>query len=389
MSSHKRQGAAERPRAAERLQQAGDQTVRFFRAYADGVNQRDLTRLFDREATHALTVLAGSEAARTGKRGPVRLIRLAWAFLRGLALRLSPARRMLFGASLLAPLLGLLRFELTVSSTEIFLDFTPLWFLLGIAGMTLLLALELVDRLRVRDELEVARSLQRHLLPQDDPRIPGWTVAHSARTANEIGGDYYDFIPLPDGRLAIATGDASGHGMGAGLLMAIANATFKSALDVDPQPVNTLEQLNRVLYRTGGRRAFMTFFYGLLDPATGHLQFAIAGHPFPLLQRAGGGQEEVGVGGLPLGLRPAVPIAAGDLVIAPGDLLVLYTDGLPEAMGGAGGDAFGFDRLAGLVAHGGPPAVVEQRILGALEAHRGEEPLLDDLTLVVLGRDPM
>ena len=92
-----------------------------------------------------------------------------------------------------------------------------------------LLALELVDRVLVRDELEVARQLQRDLLPSERPDCPGYRIAHSYRTANEIGGDYYDFLPLPDGRLALVIGDASGHGMAAGLLMAIANAALKLA----------------------------------------------------------------------------------------------------------------------------------------------------------------
>lgn len=380
--------ATEKPKAADRLSEARTQAIDFFKAYAEGVNQRDLTKLFDREATHAVTVLAGDDATAGDQDGKLRPLRLAWAFFRGLAFKLSPPRRVLFGASLLLPLLGLFDFEGQFSRTAVAIDFEPVWFLLGLAGMTLLLALELVDRLRVRDELEVARALQRDLLPDRAPAIEGWSVAHSARTANEIGGDYYDFIPLEDGRMAIAVGDASGHGIGAGLLMAIASATFETALDIDPDPVRALRQLNRVLYRTGGRRAFMTFFYGLLDPATGDLEYAIAGHPFPLLVRPERDPEEVGRGGLPLGLRAEVEIASGHVNLAPGDLLVIYTDGLPEAASAPNDVAFGFDRVAVLASASGTPESLHRNILDALDRHRGDEPLIDDLTLVVLGRDP-
>ncbi|TNF76704.1 MAG: hypothetical protein EP299_05165 [Acidobacteria bacterium] len=186
-----------------------------------------------------------------------------------------------------------------------------------------LLVIELVDRVRVRDELEVARKLQSDLLPESSPVMEPYRFAHSYRTANEVGGDYYDFQRLPDGRLALLIGDASGHGIAAGLLMAIANATLKTALDLDPEPRAVATLLNGALYRTGDRRAFMTLFYGLLEPDTGHLQYICAGHPFPLLRRAGGEIEELGEGTLPLGLRRTVEVSTKSVTIEPGDLLVL------------------------------------------------------------------
>src|SRR6185295_7536529 len=134
--------------------------------------------------------------------------------------------RLLFAAALLAAVLGLLRSALvfTLHGRRVSLEFSPFWFLLSLLLMGFLLALELVDRIRVRDELEVARELQAELLPRRVPDLPGFRFAHSYRTANEVGGDYYDFLALPDGRLALMVGDASGHGMAAGLVMAIANA---------------------------------------------------------------------------------------------------------------------------------------------------------------------
>jgi sigma-B regulation protein RsbU (phosphoserine phosphatase) len=181
-------------------------------------------------------------------------------------------------------------------------------------------------------------------------------------------------------------GDASGHGIAAGLLMAIANATLKTAIDVDPEPVPVATLLNSALYRTGDRRAFMTLFYGVLEPTSGRLDFVLAGHPFPLVRRAGGGVEELGSGGLPLGLRRETQIESLTLTLAPDDVLLLYTDGLPEAVDAPNRDAFGCERLKRMLATVGSPAVIHDRILIEFDRHVGNEPLADDLTLVVMAR---
>ncbi len=360
---------------------------RFWREYTEGLSRREIRHLFDRDATQAFSVLTDTQKLR-GKQdlSPTVILGLVISTFRGLAFKLSPARRLLFGGALLAPFLGLVDLSTRIGPTEIHLDFEPFWFLVSIGGLTFLLALELVDRVRVRDELQVARELQEELLPQRIVVPPGYRVAHSYRTANEIGGDYYEFIPLEGGRLAIAVGDASGHGMAAGLLMAIASASLKTAVDLDPRPEAVLDLLNRSLYRTGGRRAFMSFFYALLDPATGTLTFADAGHPFPLLRRRDGQVEELGRGALPLGLRPAIEVEVSQTSLGHGETLVLYSDGLPEALASKSGEDFGFERLHELLAPGGEPGGLHDRILSAFDHFRGEEPLADDFTLVVLGR---
>jgi serine phosphatase RsbU (regulator of sigma subunit) len=265
-------------------------------------------------------------------------------------------------------------------------EFSPLWYLASIGALLFLLALELVDRIRVRDELEVARELQAELLPRRVPDLPGFRFAHSYRTANEVGGDYYDFAELPDGRLALMVGDASGHGMAAGLVMAIANATWKTALDLDPAPERVLALLNRTLCRTRGKRTFMTVFYALLDPRSGALEYVSAGHPFPFLRRADGSVEELGQGGLPLGIRESLPQRPGATVLEPGDLLALYTDGLVESTDPRGEEAFGYERLKSLVAGGGAPQPLHDNILAAFDRHVSGEPLRDDLTLMVVAR---
>lgn len=366
--------------------------VRFGREFTGGLSRRDLERMFDEDATHAFTVLAGegperSEQESFGDNVKIFLLQ-AKAFFLGLAFKLSPARRVLFAAALLLPMVGLVvsALDFEIGLYHVVIQFSPVWFLLSIGALTLLLALELVDRLRVRDELAVARELQSELLPSEAPRPPGYEIAHSYRTANEIGGDYYDFLPLGDGRLVLAVGDASGHGIGAGLLMAIASAALKTAIDLDPSPPAVLELLNRTLCRSGGRRAFMTLFYAVLDPPSGALEHAGAGHPYPLLRRASGEVVELGRGALPLGTRSGTTYTAERAGLEPGDLLVLYSDGLPELLGGPDEEAFGFGRLRQLLAEPGDARAVHDRILAAAERHLGTRRLADDLTLVVLHR---
>jgi phosphoserine phosphatase RsbU/P len=365
----------------------------FLREYTEGLNRRDLKRLFDRDAASAYSVLT-REHARLPEpegRGKRLLFRARLAFL-GLSYKLTPARRALFACSLIFIVVALVSGDYTYTSVQhghnfrVNVDFSPFWFVLSSGGLLFLLALELVDRVRVRDELQVARELQAELLPHGTIELPGYRFAHSYRTANEVGGDYYEVLPLPDGREALMVGDATGHGMASGLVMAIANATLNTALDLDPDPRRVIAMLNRTLCRTGTRRTFMTVFYALLSPATGDLVSVCAGHPFPLLRRAGGGLEELGQGGLPLGVRDDLAPEPQAVTLGPGDLLVLYTDGLAEALD-ARAEAFGYERIADLVRPGGTPQEVHDRILAAFDAHVGEEPLLDDLTLLVMARE--
>ena len=367
-----------------------DQARRFAREYTEGLNVRDLRRLFEREASQAYRVLTRDHPEAEPEDDFRRFFhRIKTVFL-GISYKLTPPRRILFVVCLVLTLLGLFSppsFEFGDGERRVQLEFSPVWFVAAIIGLLYLLAVELVDRIRVRDEIEVARQLQRELLPYSDPQVPGYSFAHSYRTANEVGGDYYDFLPLEDGRVALIVGDASGHGIAAGLLMAIANATLKTAIDLDPAPEAVASLLNRTLCRTGDRRAFLTLFYAVLEPSSGRLDYVCAGHPFPLHRRAGGELIELGRGALPLGMREQSSFESRSTVLGEGDLLLLFTDGLAEAVD-AGGQSFGFERLHGLMGDVGSPAVIHDRILLAFDQHQGGEPLHDDLTLVVVARQP-
>ncbi len=362
----------------------------FFREYTEGLDSRDFKRLFDRDAARAYAVLTREHSQDPEPKKGMRrfLFRAKLAFL-GLSYKLSPPRRLLFASSLVAFCFGLMSDSgifYDSKKVSIHIQFNPMWFAVSVGCLVFLLALELVDRVRVRDELEVARELQKELLPRVMPELAGYDFAHSYRTANEVGGDFYGLTPLPDGRLALMVADASGHGMAAGLVMAIANATWRTALDLDPNPERAIAMLNRTLCRTGTTRTFMSAFYGLLHPDTGEMEYVCAGHPFPLLRRAGGRTEELGVGGYPLGLRDPLPMSLGRATIEPGDQLLLYTDGLPEALDAQSRTAFGYDRIQAALQLGGTPQQVHDNILASFDAHAGDEPLKDDLTLLVIGR---
>lgn len=364
----------------------------FVREYTAGIDSRGVRRLFDRDAANAYAVLTREHSGQPEpKEGLGRVLYRAKIVFLGLSYKLSPPRRFLFAVSLLALLLAIFgdsSFHIDGDTKSFVLSASPFWCLVSFGSLAFLLALELVDRVRVRDELEVARELQADLLPQVLPPVPGYLFAHSYRTANEVGGDYYDLTRLPDGRISLVVGDASGHGMAAGLVMAIANATLKTALDLDPSPERVLALLNRTLCRTGTTRTFMSVFYAVLDPETGELEYVCAGHPFPLLRRADGTVEELGCGSFPLGIREPLDVVRETVTLQPGDLLLLYTDGLAEAVDTQGKDAFGYDRVEAVLKIGGSPQSVHDQILAAFDRHAGGEPLRDDLTLMVIARLP-
>ncbi|HKI87320.1 MAG TPA: PP2C family protein-serine/threonine phosphatase [Thermoanaerobaculia bacterium] len=368
-----------------------DDARSFASRYAEGVRPGELRSILARQASEAYDVITRDQSLENEpKRGLRRFFFRARILFLGMSFKLTPPRRVLFGASVVAIILGLLGSQARYDGARVSvsIDFSGFWLLLAISGLLFLLGLELVDRIRVRDEIEVARHLQRELLPEQAPKLPGWSFAHSYRTANDIGGDYYDFLPLSNGRLAMVIGDASGHGMAAGLLMAIANASLKTAVDLDPDPVAVLALINRALIRTGDRHSFMTMLFGLLDTSAGRLDFASAGHPFPLLRRADGRVEEVGSGALPLGIRAKLTLKPDHVVLAPGDALVLYSDGVPEAMSPTE-DSFGYERLRAAVAVGGSAEEMQKRLLSTLAAHLGvasleEARLTDDITIVVI-----
>jgi len=235
-----------------------------------------------------------------------RFLRTANAVVFGLTRRLAPVRRLILGLALAAVAVSLLApvsWSVHSDRWRVTFDLQGFYLLAGFLLLLLLLGMELVDKLRFRDELELARDLQADLLPRQLPPAPGFETAAFNRIANTVGGDLYDFAPLPGGGLALLFGDASGHGMAAGLVMAVAHAAFRTQLEIDPSPEAIFSSLSRILFRTGGPRSFFSCAYALWN-ADGEFRIAFAGHP-PALRVGpdGGMRERLGRGAYPLGIK--------------------------------------------------------------------------------------
>jgi hypothetical protein len=290
----------------------------------------DVTSLYALEWPEARDVLiADHKATIDGERRHLRRwFRTANAILFGLAKRLSPMRRLLFLLSLF--FFGGTMFMLASKNEGIeartFAELTVSFLL-----MMFLLALELIDKIKMRDELVLARELQASLIPRHPPQTEQYEIAAFNHIANTVGGDIYDFVPLADGRLAVLFGDASGHGMTAGLVMAVAHAAFRTQLDIDPTPAAINESLNRILCRTGGPRSFFSCCYLLLSP-DGSFVVTFAGHP-QMLKIAVNGRiaERLGCGAYPLGVKSGVRWQEVHGRLDRGERLLLHSDGLTEA----------------------------------------------------------
>jgi sigma-B regulation protein RsbU (phosphoserine phosphatase) len=199
------------------------------------------------------------------------------------------------------------------------------------------LAAEAAQRERVNREIEIAREVQERLFPQEMPEIPGATIAGHCRPALGVGGDYYDVFILEDGRVGLAIGDVSGKGIAAALLMASLRASLRGvSLDNPRDFAKLMDKVNRLVYEASASNRYATFFFAAYDAKTGRLDCVNAGHNPPVLLRCGtNGKAEVlrlEADGPVVGLLPLAPYTEQSVTLAPGDLLLLYTDGISEAM---------------------------------------------------------
>lgn len=313
-----------------------------------------------------------------------RWIRTISAIFYGLAKRLAPHRRILFALSFLG-------FFLCLGSIFKASRHVDYWLYFEIAAtflvMTLLLAMELIDKIKFRDELQLARDLQASLIPKTMPVGEEWELAAYNRIANTVGGDIYDFVPLPDGRMAVLFGDASGHGMAAGLVMAVAHASFRTQLEVDASPAAILGSLNRILCRTGGSRSFFSCVYLLLSP-DGSYVATVAGHP-PMLKIDGNGKVvgRIGRGAYPLGVKSGLTWEIAGGALAPGERLLLHSDGLTEARNAQEkefGDAY-VEVIAGWHPNTGAQSLVDT-IVGEWQMFMSGLPPEDDVSIAVIRR---
>jgi serine phosphatase RsbU (regulator of sigma subunit)/anti-sigma regulatory factor (Ser/Thr protein kinase) len=241
------------------------------------------------------------------------------------------------------------------------------------------------QRERIDNELRVAQVIQKQFLPQEAPAPEGWSVTPHYRPAREVGGDFYDFIPLPDGRIGFVVGDVTDKGVPAAMVMATTHSILRSDAPRLVDPGAVLSRANELLCAEMPPKMFVTCLYAVLDPATGHLRFANAGHNLPCIHTADGIVEPRATG-MPLGLMPGLTYEEQEVTIAPDSAMLLYSDGLVEAHS-PDGELYGFPRLRGLMGRTAPDADVVSTVLDDLATFTGpgwEQE--DDITLVSIAR---
>ena len=248
---------------------------------------------------------------------------------------------------------------------------------------------ERIERERVEQELKVARSIQHASLPKEVPQLEGWQISPFYKPAREVGGDFYDFHLLSEGRLGVVVGDATGKGIPAALVMSTTCGMLQlaaRALD-SSSPGEVLAQVNETLFARIPSNMFVTCFYAILDPNSGRFTYANAGHDLPYLWH-GGDAEELRARGMPLGLMPGMSYEEKEIVLEPRDNVLLYSDGLVEAHDPKG-EMIGFARLRALVAEQGEEGSLGDFCLEKLYSFVGEGwEQEDDITLLTLRRSP-
>jgi phosphoserine phosphatase RsbU/P len=322
-------------------------------------------------------------------------------------MRLSPARRVIYGLALVASVLGLFNLFQGFGLISIRLPFPmnfvrigvpgpvfahgTAWLLVGFLLMNLLVLLEVADRLSLKRDLEVAREIQQAMLPDGMWSGAGVEAFGLTKPANTVGGDFYDILPQPDGRVLIILGDVAGKASPAALLMALLLAMLRTLVDLG-LPIQVLvARLNTQICRQAPASRFITIFVASYEPRTGQLQFVNAGQTPPLLRRQNGSVERLTTGGIALGMFEGSTYEVGHVSLEPGDAIVMYSDGITEAEDPTGEpfDEAGLERTLALYPGAFPEASaasIGHAVFDAVERHRRDSRLADDLTVMVLSR---
>ncbi|HEV3497930.1 MAG TPA: SpoIIE family protein phosphatase [Actinomycetes bacterium] len=244
---------------------------------------------------------------------------------------------------------------------------------------------EVRQRERIEQELRVAQLIQQQFLPEELPNLPGWQFAAFYGPAREVGGDFYDFIKLPEGQVGIVVGDVTDKGVPAALVMATTHSILRAEAPRLVAPSEVLTRVNNLLVDEMPAHMFVTCLYAVLDPETGRLRYANAGHNVPYVSTEGG-VTELRATGMPLGLLPEMEYEEKEATLAPGDTVLLHSDGLAEAHN-TDREMFGFPRVANLTGEASDGEVLIDRLLKELQEFVGPDlEQEDDITLVTLGR---
>jgi serine phosphatase RsbU (regulator of sigma subunit) len=366
--------------------------------YVRDLKAEDLQRLFTRDTREAYEFFARHidprqfEGLPWHRRTAMRLRLFFTAF----TMKLSPARRVVYAASMVFAAVGVfslmrLRFgaaeigRVNVVFPGLALPDGLMSMLIAFALLNLLVLLEVADRLSLKNDLEIAREIQKAMLPPGRFRAPGVDVVGLSRPANTVGGDFYEILPLGDGRLVTAVGDVAGKGSPAALLMALLLAMMRTLADERLAPAALMARLNVQVCRQAPGSRFITVFYSVFDMTTGELTYVNAGHTAPLILRGDGTVDRLQDGGMALGMFEGSQYQTGRALLSPGDLLAIYSDGITEAEN-PGGQPFDERGLQEVLRseHRNNMAAIGAAVVRAVELHTADVRFADDLTLLLL-----
>ncbi len=369
----------------------GDRARGLIDDYTRDLTARDLQRVFTRDTPAMLSFFtegtAQADATRKDLlRHPFRNARL---FFHSFAMRLTAARRMLYAGAVLLFAMGLFD-GLSPDPGEPLWDNGAVKLVVAFGLIHLILLLEVADRLTLKHELNVARDIQRAMLPAGTLTVGDIEAHGETQPANTVGGDFYDILPRLDGQVLVILGDVAGKGTPAALLMALFLAMTRTLLDEALPPATLALRLNEQLMRHSPRSRFITAFIALFDPRTSVVRYVNAGQNPPMVRRASGELEWLAPTGMALGLSRKATYAEETVVLAPGDLLLAYSDGITEAESPAG---VSFDeaglRVLAQQMDGLHAGIVARRVIDEVKVHTDDSVLFDDLTVLVCRRlDP-
>jgi len=365
---------------------------RFWRRVTDGLEVSQLWSQFESEARTSYRLYSRDVEAKTpdGLTHGGRNLHIVKEFFWAVFEKLSPARRVLLLLALILLVIPHAAIEYTghagnVEAVEFDNHFWAALLLL------LLLMLEIADRVVMKRDLQIAREIQTWLLPGVPPQIPGLAIAYATRPANTVAGDYYDVFPRPgrineDNRVVLAVADVAGKSIPAAMLMATFQASLKTLSTAQVALPELASNMNRYACSNsqGGLR-FTTAFLAEYDPIRRTLDYINAGHNNPILRRASGQIERLDVGGLPFGILPDTKYDSATITLAPGDWLIIFTDGLVEAENARQED-YGEARLLTAIEAGKSvePAEMLKRLMAEVDLFVGNTPQHDDVTCMLL-----
>jgi sigma-B regulation protein RsbU (phosphoserine phosphatase) len=364
----------------------------FWRRVTEGLELTQLWSQFESEARASYRLYSRDVAAKTpeGMTRSGRRLHVAKEFFWAVLEKLSPARRVLLLAALVMLVLPSSGFSYHDSGKDLHVIELDFHFWGGLL-LFLLLMLEIADRVVMKRDLQIAREIQTWLLPGAPPQIPGLSIAYATRPANTVAGDYYDVFPRPgktneQNRVVFAVADVAGKSIPAAMLMATFQASLKTLSTAQVALPELVSNMNKYACSNsqGGLR-FTTAFLAEYDTPRRVFTYINAGHNNPILRRSTGLIERLDVGGLPLGIQAEAKYEEASVVVAPGDWLIIFTDGLVEAEN-ARQEEYGEERLISLLGANtsATPQELLDRLMASLDLFVGSTPQHDDVTCLLI-----